>query len=491
MIFCDLGVNPTPWGFSVYEDLTLKLISRGIPASEIAAVGEADSDAKKQSLFERVRQGSVRVLIGSTAKMGTGTNVQKRLFALHHLDAPWRPADVEQRDGRILRRGNSYDEVSIFRYVTEGSFDAYIWQALETKARFIAQVITGESAVRKAEDIAGGEELSYAEVKAIASGNPAVLVLAKAEAELQRLAILRKNHADDQYMARKALRELPQTIGRLAKRVKDLADDLQTLAAHPDRKISFDGQSLPEEDAQKALAKRLQALPQRLNERRTLPLGVFRGLRFGLVYHATGRREVYLEGKMTREEPLFRDAGARAILNALTRLSESYEAQVATTRRELEIAQGQLRDYEPRVGRAFPYETYTAQLSQKCHELRRALSENQEGQRPATEIAQDIEHLKATSFVEPFSDDLKPTAKRRERLERPVTARVREHLGPALKEENSELEPGATEVKEQPAREKSQILSLSKTLHEVRIPIMKPRPRKEYQRHYQVQRRLF
>ena len=133
----------------------------------------------------------MRVLIGSTQKMGTGTNVQKRLVALHHLDAPWKPAEVEQREGRILRQGNENEEVAIYRYVTEGSFDAYMWQALETKARFIAQVITGDNAARRAEDI-GGQELSYAEVKAIASGNPAVLTLAEADAELQRLTCSKK-----------------------------------------------------------------------------------------------------------------------------------------------------------------------------------------------------------------------------------------------------------------------------------------------------------
>src|SRR5207302_8223860 len=134
-------------------------------------------------LFEKVRSGQVRVLLGSTQKMGTGTNVQKRLAALHHLDAPWKPAEVEQREGRIMRQGNENEQVSIYRYVTEGSFDAYMWQALETKARFISQVITGDNALRRAEDI-GGQELSYAEVKAIASGNLAVLTLAEADASL-------------------------------------------------------------------------------------------------------------------------------------------------------------------------------------------------------------------------------------------------------------------------------------------------------------------
>src|SRR6185369_4321656 len=131
--------------YSAYDDTITKLVNAGIPCEQIAAIGDADTDAKKQSLFEKVRSGQIRVLLGSTQKMGTGTNVQKRLVALHHLDAPWKPAEVEQREGRILRQGNENAEVAIFRYVTEGSFDAYIWQALETKARFISQVMTGEN----------------------------------------------------------------------------------------------------------------------------------------------------------------------------------------------------------------------------------------------------------------------------------------------------------------------------------------------------------
>src|SRR5262249_27425533 len=153
----------------------------GIPREQITAIGDADTDAKKQVLFAKVRAGVIRVLLGSTQKMGMGTNVQKQLVALHHGEAPWKPAEVEQRDGRILRQGNRHAELAINGYVTEGSFDAYMWQALETKAKFIAQIMTGDSTVRRAEDI-GGQELSYAEVKAIASGNPAVLTLAEANA---------------------------------------------------------------------------------------------------------------------------------------------------------------------------------------------------------------------------------------------------------------------------------------------------------------------
>ena len=206
-------------------------MQHGIPRQEIAAIGEADTDVKKQVLFEQVRQGTVRILLGSTQKMGTGTNVQKRFVALHHADAPWKPAEVEQRDGRILRQNNMNEEVAIYRYVTQGSFDAYIWQALETKAKFIAQVLTGDSTVRQAEDI-GAQELSYAEVKAIASGNPAVLTLAEANAALHRLHVLQKHHADEQFLARRQLRALPGDITRLERRVAALTQDIATAEAH-------------------------------------------------------------------------------------------------------------------------------------------------------------------------------------------------------------------------------------------------------------------
>ncbi len=265
MIFSDMGVNPTPWGYSPYQEVITKLVAHGIPREQIAAIGDAESDAKKQALFERVRSGSVRVLIGSTQKMGTGTNVQKRLVALHHLDAPWKPAEVEQRDGRILRQGNENKEVAIYRYVTEGSFDAYMWQALETKARFISQVITGDNAARRAEDI-GGQELSYAEVKAIASGNPAVLTLAEADAELQRLSFLKKNHLDEQYLARRNVQDLPKLIAGLSDRLAKLSADESTAKAHATDPITIGGRTYPREDISDVLGGKLDGLPKDVQE---------------------------------------------------------------------------------------------------------------------------------------------------------------------------------------------------------------------------------
>jgi hypothetical protein len=267
-----MGVHPTPWGYSAYDDTIAKLVGRGIPREQIVAVGDADSDAKKQALFERVRSGQVRVLLGSTQKMGTGTNVQKRLVALHHLDAPWKPAEVEQREGRILRQGNENEVVSVYRYVTEGSFDAYMWQALETKARFITQVMTGECAARRADDI-GGQELSYAEVKAIASGNPAVLTLAEADAELQRLGLLKKNHMDEQYVARRSVRDLPGSIASLTERLTNLTADQTTAAAYATDPITIGSRAYSREDAHGVLGGHLDALPRNVRETRRVPLG--------------------------------------------------------------------------------------------------------------------------------------------------------------------------------------------------------------------------
>ncbi len=228
LVFCDLS-TPTPvagW-FSVYEDVRAKLIDRGIPAKEIAFAQSFSDDASKAGLFKNVREGKVRILLGSTTKMGEGTNVQTRLVALHHLDAPWRPADIEQREGRIIRQGNQNEYVKIFRYVTEGSFDAYMWQTLETKCRFIAQVMTGDATVRRAEDV-DSAALTYAEVKAIASGNPLVIEKAAIDAEVMRWTRLKKQHAESLYQMRSHIRRLTDNAQILEREIGNIREDLKT-----------------------------------------------------------------------------------------------------------------------------------------------------------------------------------------------------------------------------------------------------------------------
>jgi hypothetical protein len=237
LVFCDLS-TPNPATFNVYDEVRTKLLESGVPKAEIAFIHDADSDAEKKTLFDDVNAGRIRILIGSTEKMGAGTNVQKRLAALHHLDAPWRPRDIEQREGRILRQGNMNGEVKIYRYVTEGSFDAYMWQTLETKARFIQQVMNGQTSVRSAEDLDGGA-LTYAEIKAIASGNPAVMEKVKTDTEIRKLDQLRAAHRNQQHSIRLQIRSLPSEIKERQERIERLSADITARDGHAGEEFSM------------------------------------------------------------------------------------------------------------------------------------------------------------------------------------------------------------------------------------------------------------
>jgi hypothetical protein len=303
--------------------------------------------------------------------------------------------------GIILRQGNSNEEVAIYRYVTEGSFDAYMWQALETKARFISQVMTGEAAIRRAEDI-GGQELSYAEVKAIASGNPAVLTLAEADAELQWLAILKKNHADEQYLARRYRGELPETISQLTRRAADLEADQAIAAAHADDPIIIGDRPC----ARDQVLDRLNTVPDTVRETKCFLLGCFRGLEFGIVLHSGGAADVYLEGAATRHGLLSRDhQGPRAVLNALERLADSYGGPLATAHRDLEIAKAQLRDYEARLDQPFEQKDYQEELTALRDQLKAALSggtpeASGQSQPTAAALAERIQALKSSHTID-------------------------------------------------------------------------------------------
>jgi N12 class adenine-specific DNA methylase len=258
LVFCDLS-TPNPDRFNVYDDIRARLIAGGVPEKEIAFIHDADTDAAKMTLFTNVNAGRVRILIGSTEKMGAGTNVQRRLRALHHLDAPWRPRDIEQREGRILRQGNLNPEIEIYRYVTEGSFDAYMWQTLETKARFIQQVMSGQTSVRSAEDLEGGA-LTYAEIKAIASGNPAVMEKVKIDTEIRKIDQLKSAHLNQQHSIRWQIRALPQQIDEAGATLASVQADILTRDADSSDEFSmivgnklFSGKGA-REDAANALA---------------------------------------------------------------------------------------------------------------------------------------------------------------------------------------------------------------------------------------------
>jgi N12 class adenine-specific DNA methylase len=430
MIFCDMGVHPTPWGYSAYDHVVTKLVEQGVPREQIAAIGDADSDAKKQSLFERVRNGQVRVLLGSTQKMGTGTNAQKRLVALHHLDAPWKPAEVEQREGRILRQGNENETVAIYRYVTEGSFDAYMWQALETKAKFIAQIMSGNNIVRRAEDI-GSQELSYAEVKAIASGNPAVLTLAEADAELHRLNVLKRNHLDEQYLARRSVRDLPRTIADLTERLRHVTADLATITAHAEDTLTIGGSTCSRDEAPDLLAEALRSAMRTVSEVRRSPLGIFRGLRFGIVLHPRAAPDVYLQGTAVHQSGFLGEHhGARAVLNSVERTSNAIGTECTRLQQELGVAQTRLRDYEAGLGKPFAHDAYLSSLTALRNQLKDQLSgmSDEPGTETAlttAELAEKIKSLKATNSPGAAPERI---GKQRSSAAEPITARIRRRI---------------------------------------------------------------
>ena len=233
MVFCGLS---TPYGdgsFNVYDDLRDKLIAKGIPKEEIAYIHSANSEAQKKELFGKVRNGQVRVLIGSTQKMGAGTNVQQKLIALHHLDCPWRPSDLQQREGRIVRQGNENPEVDIYTYVTENTFDSYLYQLVESKQKFIGQIMTSKSPVRSAEDV-DEQALSYAEIKALCTGNPYIKEKMDLDIDVSRLKLLKANHLSQIYsLEDKVHKEFPAKIAALEERIKGFDKDIATANSHP------------------------------------------------------------------------------------------------------------------------------------------------------------------------------------------------------------------------------------------------------------------
>lgn len=228
VIFCDLSTPKSDGSFNVYDDIREKLVAKGVPREEIAFIHEANTDAKKAALFSKVRSGQVRIIIGSTSKMGAGTNIQDRLIALHHLDVPWRPSDVEQQEGRILRQGNQNETVRIFRYLTEETFDAYMWQILENKQRFIGQVMTGKSPARSCEDT-DETSLKFAEVKALASGNPLIMEKTELDTAVAKLKLLKSSHTSQHYRLEDALlKTYPREIAECISLITGLKADIAT-----------------------------------------------------------------------------------------------------------------------------------------------------------------------------------------------------------------------------------------------------------------------
>jgi hypothetical protein len=371
LVFCDIS-TPNPDRFNVYDEVRKRLIEHGVPDREIAFIHDADTDAKKKALFDSVNAGRVRILFGSTEKMGAGTNVQKRLKALHHLDAPWRPRDIEQREGRILRQGNDNQSIEIHRYVTEGSFDAYMWQCLETKARFIHQVMNGSVTVRQAEDVEGGA-LTYAEIKAIASGNPAVMEKVKVDTEVRKLDQLRSSHINQQHNIRWHVKSLPEQIERSRKYHAAYIEDIVTRDSHGEDEFSMTigSRTYSGKDARTNAGTALNQVAYSWRDDQSLQVrGHYKGFEILTRGNAMkdGAPDLFIRGKETYkanlnlENPLGTIASIEHMLRSLDRRAE--EEQHAITGEQKTLA-----DYLTQLNRAFEHADRLKELLVKQGEL--------------------------------------------------------------------------------------------------------------------------
>ena len=384
LIFCDLS---TPGkGFNVYDDIKAKLIARGVPENEIAFIHDANTDEKKKALFAKVRSGQVRVLMGSTAKMGAGTNVQDRLIALHDLDAPWRPGDLEQRKGRIERQGNMNETVHVYRYVTENSFDSYLWQTLENKQKFISQIMTSKSPVRSCEDV-DETTLSFAEIKALCAGDPRIKEKMDLDVQVAKLRLLKSSFQSQRYMLEDNLaRYFPREIADTKARIAALESDIQTRDAHPTPSDSFVGIELDGVRYTERIAAGealLNILPT-VQDTRHVHVGSFRGFEVEISLSEYGKRTLALKGQLRHIIELGTDARGNIlrIENALAGLD-----------RQLENARGRLADLERQVENAreeltkpFPQEAELAEKSVRLIELNAELDmENSAPSEPVNE----------------------------------------------------------------------------------------------------------
>ena len=370
LVFCDLSTPTTDGSFSVYDDLKKKLMDAGIPEEEIAFIHTADSEAKKKELFSKVRAGQVRVLLGSTAKMGAGTNVQDKLIALHDLDCPWRPSDLQQRLGRIVRQGNENEEVEIYRYVTEGTFDAYLYQLVENKQKFIAQIMTSKSPVRVADDV-DETALSYSEIKALATGNPLIIETCNLDMEVARLNMLKASHLNQVYALEELVyRKYPEEITRLTELIEGYGQDVALAAAHPKAQEGFcgmdvDGRHYAEkEDAGKAIID----VCTRMTGSDAVLLGQYRG--FSMVLAYDGRSNEYritLKGTLSHTVTLGADVfgNITRLDNALENLAGSLEAE----QNRLEETRGQLENARAELQTPFAREAELAEKTKRLKEL--------------------------------------------------------------------------------------------------------------------------
>jgi len=387
MVFCDLSIpgkeRPIEMAKNeqgtfemasfqnVYDDLREKLIARGIPAEEIAFIHDANTDVQKKELFGKVRSGQIRVLLGSTQKMGAGTNVQHKLIALHHLDCPWRPSDLQQREGRIIRQRNENDEVDIYTYVTENTFDSYLYQLVEGKQKFIGQIMTSKSPVRSAEDI-DETALSYAEIKALCTGNPHIKEKMDLDIDVQRLKLLKANHLSQRYaLEDQIIKYLPQKAASLEQRIEGYTTDMNRLKenTHPNE----DGFSPMEVEGavytdKKAAGSAILAACHAMTSPDPVPLGQYRGFAMELSFESFSKEyRITLKGTLTHTTGLGTDIFGNIL--RLDNLLGGMEERLIACREQLENVNVQLENAKQEVEKPFPQEDELKTKSARLDEL--------------------------------------------------------------------------------------------------------------------------
>ena len=385
----DAETEPEEPPFTIYDDIREKLVSRGIPREQIAFIHEANTEVRKKELFAKVRSGQVRVLMGSTFKMGAGMNVQDRLVALHDLDCPWRPGDLEQRSGRIIRQGNRNKEVHIYRYVTESTFDAYLWQTVENKQKFISQIMTSKSPVRSCEDI-DEAALSYAEIKALCAGDERIREKMDLDVDVARLRLMKANHQSQQYrLEDNILRYFPAQIEENKGFLSGFEADMKTLETHPHPKDGFAGMEVKGDfltDKDNAGAAILEAFKD-AKGLEPVPIGSYRGFSMSLTVENFGKDFILtLKGRMSHRVELGKDARGNLVRidNALAQMPERYK----TVQGRLENVQAQLATAKAELGKPFPQEAELKEKSARLAELNAEL--NIDDRTPLEQAAENV-----------------------------------------------------------------------------------------------------
>ena len=376
LIFCDLSTPKGDGSFNVYDDLKQKLMEKGVPEKEIAFIHDANTEAKKTELFGKVKSGQVRFLIGSTAKMGAGTNVQDRLIALHHLDIGWKPSDLEQREGRIIRQGNHNKKVHIFRYVTESTFDSYMWQLIENKQKFISQIMTSKAPVRSCEDV-DEAALSYAEVKALATGNPAVKEKMALDVDVAKLKLLKANHMNNQYRLEDDIaRNFPQQIAKLMEIIDSYKADIAHFSEHkitdPEQfSMEISGKVFTEKKeagtALLAVCKDIKSVDAAMD------IGSYQGFNMRIQFDSWSK-EFILSVKHESVAKVRLGADALGNITRINNLLESYPEKLAEAEQRLETVQEQMTNAKEEVGKPFPKEEELSQKLERLSELNALLN---------------------------------------------------------------------------------------------------------------------